>query len=228
MFVRTTRHLALVLVAALACGKDTGDTDTDAASTGPSTDPSTDPVTDPATTDTAGTSTGAGTEPPTTGDSATGDTGSTAPDPTTSGTTDSGDATTDGTTTGVDLPAFERFRQSRAAGPCPPEGDCDGFFELLASRTLRFEPFGEVGDPVIEVEISEEDFAAAVLVFTDAELLALLDAPDPLCDPPTDIFEDMLVEVDGVTHDATTTTCDQPPLFDAREMIDALLAEYVP
>ena len=106
--------------------------------------------------------------------------------------------------------------------------DCDGFVELLASRTLRVEVFGDVDDSVTEVEISAEDFAAAVQVFADPALVALLDGDDPVCNPPTDIFESMLVEIDGGTHDAATTACGQPPLAAAREMANDLRAQYVP
>lgn len=164
-------------------------------------------------------------------------------DPTTDSATSAGTATTATTTpttsepstgpgtsatTGVDVAGFERFRVSRAAGPCPPDLDCDGFVELLASRTLRVEVFGDLSDTVKEAQVSAAEFSAAVQVFTDPALLALLDGPQPLCDPPTDIFEGMLVEIDGATHEATTTTCPQPPLAAAREQASALRDAYFP
>lgn len=116
---------------------------------------------------------------------------------------------------------------SSAAGPCPADVDCDGFVKLLASRTLRVEVFGDVDDSVTEVGESGGGLAAAVQVFADPALVALLDGDDPCVNPPTDIFESMLVEIDGVTHDAATTACGQPPLAAAREMANDLRAQYV-
>ena len=197
---RSARSLPLALSAALACAAAL------ACGDGKTTSDATD--TTATTTDTSPT-----TAPPTSSTTA-------------SSTTDS--STTDSSTTGVDVSGFERFQISRAAGPCPPDGDCDGFLELLASRSLRVEPFGAPPSDIIVVEISESDFAAAVAVFADPELTALLDAPDPLCDPPTDIFESMLVELEGATHDATTTTCPQPPIAAARAMAESLAMKYAP
>lgn len=141
----------------------------------------------------------------------------------------SGSASSDGgSTTGIDVQGFERFLMTSAAGPCKPGNDCDGFIELLDTRMLRVEIFGDVSETVTEVEISEEDFAAAVLVFADPALLDLLDGPDPVCDPPTDIFESMTVQLEGVVHDAATTFCDQAPVAAARQTAIALREEYVP
>jgi hypothetical protein len=216
--------LALSLSFALACGPDGGDdsgtdgstdANTNASTGGPTTGtPTTGTPTTGATTD--ATTDATTTDTPTTGDA------------TSDATTTTGPGTTgDDTTTGVEV-NFERFRVSRAAGPCPPDADCDGFIELLASRTLRFEPFGEPGNPVLEAEISEQDFAVAVPLFASPELIALLDQEEPLCDPPTDIFETMAVDVDGGMHEKATTTCDQPEVVAARETANALVMQYFP
>ncbi len=133
-----------------------------------------------------------------------------------------------GSTTGVDPGAFERFRMNFAAGPCPMEEDCDGFVELLSDKTLRVEKFGDATDTVIEVPISQADFDAAVLVFADPALAALLDGPSPVCNPPTDIFESMEVVLAGVTHQNSTTLCDQAPVVAARDTADMLELQYVP
>lgn len=206
---RTPSPLTLLLAGALACGdgKTTSATDSDSDSDASSSDATTTGAATDASA-TAGPTTDASTSTttPTTGASAT-DT-----DP----------------TTGGDITGFERFKLDMAAGPCPPDSDCDGFIELLASRTLRVESFGEVGNPVLEAEVSEEDFMAAALVFADPELTALLDGPDPVCDPPTDIFEAMLVEIDGASHDASTTFCDQPAVAAARDRANALAMKYFP
>jgi len=216
------RALSLCLVLTLSgCGKDDGDTATDAATgTGTTADTTDTPTTG---------ATAATTDTPTTG--ATADTTDTSTTGATAGTTDDTSTSTGpgtASTTGVDVSGFERFLLSSAAGPCPPNVDCDGFVELLASGTLRVEVFGDVTEMVTEVEISADDFAAAVQVFADPALVALLDGDDPVCNPPTDVFESMLVEIDGVTHDASTTACGQPPLVAAREMANDLRTQYVP
>ncbi len=228
MNLRPKQLIALLLASfTLACGGDDGKSDASSESSAGETTAS------------AGTSagvTGTGTgDTPTTGtsggasDSASGT--STGDTPT--GTGDSGTSTVDpGSSSGDpstgEVTDFERFRIDRAAGPCPPDMDCDGFAELLGTRLLRFSPFGEVGDPVTEVEISAEDFTAAVQVFAAPELLALLDGPDPLCNAPTDVFETMLVEVGGSSHDADTVFCDQAPLGAARDMAEMLAMKYAP
>lgn len=198
--LRTSRPSLLAALLSVACGGGDGKT-TDA---------------------TDATSTGTGAQ--TSGTAATAPTTS-ASDGTTSAGTGSGGATG---STGFDVGGFERFRLANAAGPCMPGGDCDGFVELLSTGMLHVEKFGEVGNPLHEAEVDPADFAAAVEVFTDPALLAVLDGPDPLCNPPTDIFESMLVEIDGTSHEATTTTCDQPPLVAARMMAASLRDKYAP
>ena len=213
----------LLLTLVSACGPGTDD-----ATSGGSGDTTQGPSTTAATettTPTTSASTGSFSSASDATTAATGDMGSTSAATADTGT--SAGSTGDGTT-GVDVGDFERFKQSKAAGPCPPNADCDGFVELLASRKLRVEPFGEVGNPVIEADVSEEDFLAAVAVFADPALVALLDGPDPACNPPTDIFESMLLELGGVTHDVTTTACQQPPIAAAREMAGSLVTKYVP
>jgi len=205
----------IILGAALACGgKDgPGSASSSETSSGSST---------LATMAETGSSSGA-----TTGSSSSGATTGATTGVTTGVTTGSTSAgTSEGTTGGGG--SFARFRLSEAAGPCPPDHDCDGFTELLASGLLRVEVFGDVSDTVMEVQVSPEDLAASIPAFTDPALLALLDQPEPLCEPPTDIFEGMLAEVEGVVHEATTTACDQPPLAAARTAALALRTKYVP
>ncbi len=234
MFI--ARAALLVLLALAACGKDGDDSQSGTSTT---VDPTT---TTPLTTGTTGTPTSG-----TTIDTSNTDGASTmtAPETTTEGTTESsttGDlttpsststettdpGTTSGTSTTGEPVAFDLFRKSSAAGPCPPNADCDGFVELLASGTLRVEKFGDVGNKVTEVDIAADDFTAAVAVFTDPALIAILDGPDPACDPPTDIFESMLLQIDGADHDTATTLCDQPPIVAARAKANELEDKYVP
>ena len=232
MFI--ARAALLVLLPLAACGKDVDDSQSGTSTT---VDPTT---TAPLTSGTTGT--------PTTGttidtNNTDGASTMTAPETTTEGTTESpttGDLTatsststtdpdtTSGTSTTGEPVAFDLFRKSSAAGPCPPNADCDGFVELLASGTLRVEKFGDVGNKVTEIDITADDFTAAVAVFTDPALLAILDGPDPACNPPTDIFESMLVQIDGADHDTATTLCDQPPIVAARTKANELEDKYVP
>ncbi len=222
MFI--ARAALLVLLTLAACGKDVDDSQSGTSTT---VDPTTTaPLTSGTTIDTNNTD-GASTmtAPETTTE---GTTGSPTTGDLTATSTTSTQTTDPGTSTTGEPVAFDLFRKSNAAGPCPPNADCDGFVELLASGTLRVEKFGDVGNPVTEIDISPEDFAAAVAVFTDPALLAILDGPDPACNPPTDIFEDMLVQIDGADHDAATTLCDQPPIAAARDKANELADKYVP
>ncbi|MBZ5711811.1 hypothetical protein [Nannocystis pusilla] len=211
--------LLLTLTCAAACGDDKGG-DTE-ATTGIGSTTTTDPTT--------GTGSTTTTDPTTTGtaDGSASD-GQTDTGTDLTGTDPTGTDPTGTGTTGVDTSQFERFTVRDAAGPCPPNADCDGFIELLGTRVLRVEKFGELDNPVTEVEIDEDDFLAAVAVFTAPELVNTLDGPDPLCNPPSDVFESMELVLDGALHDAMTTACDLPPLVAAREMADALVMEYVP
>jgi hypothetical protein len=243
MNIRQHYFLTMMASLVLACGGGDGKTggssegsasEASASSTSTASASDTGVATEPGTSDTptgdGGTGTGTG------GDTTTGvstmatsgttgvteTTSTTAVDPdTTAGTTEEG-------TTSETLAGFERFKLSRAAGPCPPNMDCDGFIELLADRTLRVEPFGEQGDPVTEAEISEDDMAAAVQVFAAVALVQLLDSPEPLCNAPRDVFESMQVDIDGGSHDADTAFCDQAPLGAARDMANMLAMKYAP
>lgn len=205
------RVLALTLSVALACGPGDGKTDGGASDSATGSDTSGAP-----TTGATDATTGTGTNDTSSG--ATTDV-STTTDPTT-------DPTTGDATTGVDISGFQAFKMDFAAGPCPDESDCDSFIELRATRMLRVERFGDIGDPVIEVEVSEEDFLAAAQEFADPALIALLDGPDPVCNPPTDIFETMQVTENDNVHDAATTGCNVLPVANARDAANALMMKY--
>lgn len=215
----------LILLALLAaCGKPDGDTATDTATTTAATTSSSTSTTDTPTTSSTTSTTGDAL----TTDLTTSSTSTTATSTTSTTSTTGAATTTDPDTSTGEGDAFERFTMNNAAGPCPPDADCDGFVELLADGTLRVQKFGEVGDPVIEALISQADLDAAVPVFTDPALIALLDGPDPACDPPTDIFESMTVQIAGIPHDSGTTFCDQPPIAAARAMATMLRDTYAP
>ncbi len=120
--------------------------------------------------------------------------------------------------------SFEIFR----GGFCPPELDCTSRIELLADGTLRVDRMGEPEGPIHETTVTDVDLAAAVAVFTDPDLLALLDSGDQACNPPTDIFESMTITDDRGEHRAGITFCNFPELDAAKEAIDALVAKYLP
>lgn len=123
---------------------------------------------------------------------------------------------------------FGSFRLFRTHGPCDPDMDCSGFIELQENGTLLVDRFN--GDEVPEqATVSDADLEDAILVLTNAELISLLDLDQPPCDPPTDIYETMtLTEIDGLSHDNSTTFCDQAPLQAARDILNRLADEYLP
>jgi hypothetical protein len=215
-----------ILVLTLACGgggdeATAGGTSSGADSSSSSTTPPTGSTAEPSSSEATGSSTAV--DPTTAADTST-STSTSEP-----GSSSSGDEVSTGdSSTGPDTVDFVRFRISSAAGPCPPMMDCNGFVELLADGLLRVEKFGDVNNPVTEVDVTPEDLDAAIVVFTDPALVALLDGVDPVCDPPTDIFESMELETSMMIHDASTTFCDQPPIAAARDMAFALRDEYVP
>jgi len=213
MHLRLHVVLPLLVLALGACGDDASDGGTGTTGT-------------TATTGTSEGSSGGSTGVTSSETSSSGGTSGTSGADTTTGST--GVDTTDGGSTTGELGTFERFRLDSAAGPCPPEADCNGFIELLADGTLRVETFGDVEDTVVEAAISDGDLTEAAAIFSDPALLALLDGPDPACDPPSDIFESMTAVVDGVTHDTSTTFCDQAPIAAARQMATGLAETYVP
>lgn len=177
----------------------------------------------------------------TSGETTIGDTTTTSADTSTDGQSSSSSADTTASTTGMtdtsetgsesgsttgDASVFERFRLFSAAGPCPPEMDCDGYVELRADGTLEAELFGDLTKEVMMAEVTDEELADAIAVFADPMLVALLDGADPVCKPPTDIFESMELVLDGVTHDAGTTFCDQAPVAAARQVAVDLRMQY--
>jgi hypothetical protein len=205
--------VALVLFTFAACGDDAGGDTTGAQSS-----------TSGADTSSGGGSGGSDSTAGTSGTTGTGDSGSAeaTADGSSTGTDSSGGSSS---TTG-DVGAFERFRLSSAAGPCPPEEDCDGYVELRADGTLEAELFGDVTDAMMMAEVTAQELADAIAVFTDPGLVALLDGADPVCKPPTDIFESMALVLDGATHDAGTTFCDQAEVAAARQVAVDLRVQY--
>ena len=128
---------------------------------------------------------------------------------------------------------FESFRMTWGAGPCPPNGDCEGSVELRADGTLRLDTpcsghlaCGGLIPGTYEAVVSAGDLDAAIAAVTAPDLISLLDGPRPVCEPPTDIFETVAVVMGDVEHSNETTTCDDAPLQRARDALSALVNEY--
>jgi hypothetical protein len=128
----------------------------------------------------------------------------------------------------VALGDFERFRRSSAGGLCPDDTDCAGFIELAADRVLLVDRIGELPVVVHEAEVTAGELAGAIAILTDRDLVALLDLGEPPCEPPTDVFEQMLLVAGGREHSNSTTFCDDAPLVAARAVLVELADAYVP
>ncbi len=132
---------------------------------------------------------------------------------------------------GTDAPtagAFESFRRTSSAGPCPADSDCSGFVELDADGTLLFDRFDELPVMVHEAQVTAEERDHAIDALTAAALVTLLDLGEPPCTPPSDVFESMTLEAGGSEHRNDVTFCDDPPLVAARAALDQLTQAYFP
>jgi hypothetical protein len=123
--------------------------------------------------------------------------------------------------------AFESFTYSKGGGLCPPSSDCSSFTELRASGLLRHDCMGQLPAVVHEAMVSASDRDAAIAALTDPALVALLDQPGPLCQPPTDVFEGMSLMAGGKVHKNSVTFCTQPPLTAAKGALSKLVAQYL-
>jgi hypothetical protein len=124
-------------------------------------------------------------------------------------------------------PAFQSFRYTVEHGPCPPSSDCSGFTELGASGLLRHDCVGRLPPMVYEAMVSAADRDAAIAVLTDPALIAALDLGKPPCQPPTDLFETMILVAGDRMHGNSVTGCMQPPIAAARAMLDKLVQKYL-
>jgi len=124
--------------------------------------------------------------------------------------------------------AFESFRLTQSFGPCPPDSDCVGYIDLDRAGQLLRDPLSGVGAPVGSASVTPAELASAIAIFTDPALVKLLDASSPPCVPPTDIFESMKLVAGGVTHQNSTTMCDNAPVKAARDFIYQLGDKYLP
>jgi hypothetical protein len=123
--------------------------------------------------------------------------------------------------------AFERFLYNAGGGLCPPNSDCSTSTELLASGLLRHDCMGQIPVVVHEAMVSPGDRDAVIAVVTDPALVALLDQPNPPCQPPTDVSESMALFFGGKTHKNSVTLCQQQPIVTARNALAKLVARYL-
>jgi hypothetical protein len=84
------------------------------------------------------------------------------------------------------------------------------------------------GASVGSANVTPTELANAIAVLADPALVELLDASSPPCVPPTDIFESMKLVAGGVTHQNSTTMCDNAPVKAARDLIYQLGDKYLP
>ena len=122
---------------------------------------------------------------------------------------------------------FERFLYNAGGGLCPPNSDCSTSTELLASGLLRHDCMGQVPVVVHEAMVPPGDRDSVIAVLTDPALVALLDQPNPPCQPPTDVSESMALFFGGKTHKNSVTLCQQQPIVTARNALAKLVARYL-
>ena len=127
-----------------------------------------------------------------------------------------------------DQAEFRRFRRFSAGGPCPEDLDCAGYIDLRHDGRLRVDRVDELPVVVHEAQVSREDLDAAVAVLTDPELVALLDLAGPPCEPPTDIYDSMLLVEEDARHSNSVTFCSDAPITAARAVLDDLVESYLP
>jgi hypothetical protein len=119
-------------------------------------------------------------------------------------------------------PGVERFFFTGDETPCPTlaRGDCRSSAELLADGTLRMDPWGEPGAPILEARVPDAARLEAFAAFRDTALLALLARPTPCSG--ADASETMLTRIAGTDHTGTTGMCNEPPIQSARQAIQRL------
>jgi hypothetical protein len=123
---------------------------------------------------------------------------------------------------------FTRFRRSFGGGPCPDDLDCSGYIDLRQDGRLLVDRMDEVPVVVHEATVSQSDLDEAIAVLTDPALVALLDLGEPPCEPPTDVFDSMLLVEDGDRHTNSVTLCDDDPIVAARAALDDIADAYLP
>ena len=123
---------------------------------------------------------------------------------------------------------FRRFRRYTAGGPCPDDLDCAGYIDLRHDGRLLVDRLDELPVVVHQAQVSQEDLDAAVAVLTDPELVALLDLAGPPCEPPTDIYDSMILVEEDARHSNSVTFCNDAPIAAARAALDDLVEAYLP
>ncbi len=122
-----------------------------------------------------------------------------------------------------DFTSFKLFR----GGFCPPTIDCTSSIELLADGSLKVDRMGEINGGVHQAQVTDVDLADAIEVLTNPDLITILSASAPPCDPPTDIFESMSLVDSAGEHRVGVTFCSGPELDAARQSLNALVEKYL-
>jgi hypothetical protein len=122
--------------------------------------------------------------------------------------------------------SFKSFRLSKAYGPCPPGGDCIAYIDLAGDGTISADLFERPDASEMTATLAPSELTHAISVLTAPALVTLLDAAQPPCLPPTDIFESMRLVDDAGSHENSTTGCLDAPLKAARDMLNTLAQKY--
>lgn len=124
---------------------------------------------------------------------------------------------------------FQQFKYSFSGGPCAPGADCSGFVELASDGTLSSDKSGELpGGTVHTAKVTQAELDAAIPVLTNASLVELLDRQGQICQPPTDVVEDMTLTVEQKVHSHEMTGCSDQPIADAQKVLIDLATRYFP
>ena len=124
---------------------------------------------------------------------------------------------------------FQQFKYSFRGGPCAPGADCSGFIDLASDGTLRGDKISELpADTVYTAKVTQAELDVAIPVLTNASLVELLDRPGQICQPPTDVVEDMTLTIDRTVHSHETTGCSDQPIADAQKVLIDLASRYFP
>ncbi len=122
---------------------------------------------------------------------------------------------------------FQKFRLNVSAGPCQPGADCTGFIEIDSTGTLTYDKLGELPEGSVHATtVTQSELNAARSVLTNSSLIALLDLSGQICQPPTDAYETMTLWTLEASHSHETTSCNNQPIEDARQLLNNLASNY--
>jgi len=121
---------------------------------------------------------------------------------------------------------FESFRVFRG-GFCPPAVDCSSSIELLADGTLNVDRMNDLQGGIHTATVTDIDLRDTIKVLTDPALIEILDADEPPCVAPTDVFESMNLKDSAGEHRVGVTFCHGPEIDAVRDALDSLVSKYL-